>query len=103
MPAYTGTVALLIGLLVTVLKAVGVQLPDDFSGQLTQTIVSIIGAASMLIGIWRLLHTKKVADVATAQVIAAGGQPIAGSKSDKVLTESDRLNAAELVRKAASS
>lgn len=99
MPAYTGTVALLIGLLVTGLKAAGVQLPEDFSGQLTNTVVAVITAASMVIGVWRLLHTKKVADVATAQVTAVGVAPLVGSNAGVVPSEADKLNAAELLRK----
>lgn len=101
-PAYTGTVALLIGLLVTVLKAFGVTLPDDFSGQATSAAVAIITAISMAIGVWRLLHSKKVADTLSAQVTASGAAPVAGPDKGQVPSDSDILNAQQLVRKATS-
>lgn len=96
-PAYTGTIALFIGLLVTALKAFGVQLPDDFSGQATSTIVAIITAISMAVGIWRLLHSKKVADTLSAQVTATGKAPVAGPDKGAVPSESDVLNAQQIV------
>ena len=96
-PNYTGTVALLIGLLVTGLRAFGVQLPDDFSGHLTDAAVAIITAIGMAVGVWRLLHSKKVADTLSAQIVNNGSVPIAGSAANKTPTESDLLNAQQVV------
>lgn len=98
MPAYSGLVALLVSLLLVVLRAFGIVVGDDVQANLTSAVVSIVSAVAILIGIWRLLFTKRRADVATAQLIAAGHTPILGP----VPSESDELNAAQLVRKVTS-
>ncbi len=96
MPAYSGTIALVLGIIVQVLAIAGVKLPEEFAGQATQAIVAIITAATMIIGIWRLLHTKRVAETATAQVVAQGIAPINGPDKGVVPSETERLNAESL-------
>ncbi len=105
-PAYTGTIALIIGMVVSVLGIVGVKLPEDFTGQATQLVTAVISVISMGIGVWRLLHTKKIADTATAQVAVTGQAPLVGSNAGVVPSESDKLNAQQVIdhaRKAAQS
>lgn len=106
MPNYTGVIALVLGIIVSGLGIVGVKLPDDFTGQMTQLITGIITVVTMAIGVWRLLHTKKVAEVkaaqgviSNAQLMEAGKVPIAGP----LPTEADRLNAEQLLLRKAKS
>lgn len=96
MPAYSGTIALVLGIIVNILTFAGVKLPDDFAGQATSATVAVISTVIMLIGIWRLLFGKKAVTTLNAQVVAQGIVPLAGPGKGEIPSEADKLNAQSL-------
>lgn len=100
MPPYSGTIALVVGLVVIVLQAFGIVVAPNDADTLKSALGGLAAAIPIVIGIWRLLHTKGVADTLSAQVTATGKAPVAGPDKGTVPTESDVLNAQQIVRKA---
>lgn len=103
MPNYSGMIAAAVGIVFVVLKALGVEVPgDDARQSLTNALVGIVSGIAFLIAFWRLHFTKTVADTANAQLIVAGHVPLVGTGAGIVPSESDKLNAQQIIRKAMS-
>lgn len=84
MPNYTGTITLLVGVVIVLLKAFGWQMPAEFKGQAVDAITAVVTAGTMLVGVWRLLHTKGVVDQLSDQVLLRGGVPVAGPQKGQL-------------------
>lgn len=105
MPNYSGTIVLIVGMAINAAKLfhidtwLGLEFTDDTAGQISNAVVQGISFVGMAIGIWRLLHTKKVADVAVAQVKAAGIAPVVGPDKGIVPSIDEQVKAAQVVNK----
>lgn len=98
-PPYTGTIALIVGLVVIVLQFFGVVVAPTDADTIKAALGGICAALPIVIGIWRLLFTKKAVTTLSNQVVALGATPQAGPARDTVPTQASIAAAQSAVRK----
>lgn len=98
-PPYTGTIALVVGLVVIVLQAFGVVVAPNDADTIKAALGGLCAALPIVVGIWRLLFTKKAVTTLSNQVVALGATPQAGPARDTVPTSAEIVTARVAVEK----